>query len=64
MIKIFMGILIGFALGYYFPNEVATGMQKGQELFHEGASKAAEATKPQSEFTKMLDKVTDPLKGN
>jgi hypothetical protein len=69
-----MRILIGFVLGclayYYFPAEVEGIVEGAQEILHQGAvsaaeatSKAAEAVEPKSEFEKLLDKVPDPLKG-
>lgn len=62
--KLVIGIVIGALAYYYYTDEVETVIRKAEVVIHEGASKAAEVTKPKSEFQEMLDKVTDPLKGN
>lgn len=64
MVKLALGIVIGALIYYYWPDQVEDAIQKVETVIHESASKAAEATKPKSEFEKLIDNVTDPLKGN
>ena len=60
-----MKLVIGFVLGclayYYFPAEVETAVSKAGEVIHEGASKAAEATKPKSALDDAISTVKEKL---
>lgn len=58
MIRLAIGIVIGALAYYYFPAEVETAVSKMGSMVHEGAARAAEATKPESDFEKLIEKVT------
>ena len=57
--KLIVGIVIGALLYYYFPSHVETAVQKAGEVIHEGAAKAAEATKPQNDIDKLVESVKE-----
>ena len=57
--KLVIGIVIGALVYYYFPSEVETAVKKVEEVVHESAAKAAEATKPKSELDKLVDNVKE-----
>ena len=57
--KLVIGIVLGALIYYYFPGEVETAISKAEEVIHEGAAKAAEATKPKSELDKLVDNVKE-----
>jgi Na+/H+-translocating membrane pyrophosphatase len=59
--KLVIGIVIGALLYYYFPSEVETAVQKAGEVVHEGAAKAAEATKPKTALDEAIDTVKEKL---
>ena len=59
--KLVIGIVIGALIYYYFPTQVETAVQKAEEVIHEGAAKAAEATKPKSELDKFVDNVKEKI---
>ena len=61
MMKLVIGIVIGALVYYYFPSEVETAVKKVEEVVHESAAKAAEATKPKSELDKLVDNVKEKL---
>ena len=55
--KLVIGIVIGALVYYYFPSEVETAVQKVEAVVHEGAAKAAEATKPDSIIDQLKEKL-------
>jgi Na+/H+-translocating membrane pyrophosphatase len=59
--KLVVGIVIGALLYYYFPSEVETAISRVGEVVHEGAAKAAEATKPESDFDKVINAAKEKL---
>jgi ribosomal protein S20 len=61
MIKLVIGIVIGALAYYYFPSEVETAVKKVEEVVHEGAAKAAEATKPKTALDEAIDTVKEKL---
>ena len=61
MMRLVIGIVIGALLYYYFPSEVETVVQKAGEVVHEGAAKAAEATKPKTALDEAIDTVKEKL---
>jgi ElaB/YqjD/DUF883 family membrane-anchored ribosome-binding protein len=61
MMRLVIGIVIGALVYYYFPSEVETAVKKVEEVVHESAAKAAEATKPKSELDKLVDNVKEKL---
>ena len=56
-----MKYIFVFVLGcltyYYFPSHVEDAVQKVEEVVHEGAAKAAEATKPNSLIDDLKEKL-------
>jgi Na+/H+-translocating membrane pyrophosphatase len=61
MIKLVIGIVIGALVYYYFPSEVETAVKKAEQVVHEGAKQAAEATKPQSDLNNLIDAAKEKL---
>ena len=61
MMKLVIGIVIGALVYYYFPSEVETAVKKVEEVVHEGAAKAAEATKPKTALDEAIDTVKEKL---
>ena len=59
--KLVIGIVIGALVYYYFPGHVETAAKKAEEVIHEGAKKAAEATKPQSALDNAINTVKEKL---
>ena len=59
--KLVIGIVIGALIYYYFPTQVETAVKKAEEVIHEGASKAAEATKPKSALDDAISTVKEKL---
>ena len=57
MIKIVFGIVLGALIYHYWPDQVETAVKKVEEVVHEGASKAAEATKPNSLIDDLKEKL-------
>ena len=57
MIKLLIGVVIGVLIYHYYPDQVKDAAATAGEIVHEGASKAAEITKPQSDIDKFLEKV-------
>jgi Na+/H+-translocating membrane pyrophosphatase len=62
MMKLVIGIVIGALIYYYFPSQVETAVKKAEEVIHEGASKAAEVTKPKSALDNAIDTVKEAVK--
>ena len=58
MTKIIIGVVLGVLIYHYYPSEVVGFAEKTSEIVHEGASKAAEMTKPKT----TLDKIEESLK--
>jgi uncharacterized membrane-anchored protein YhcB (DUF1043 family) len=61
MIKLVVGIVIGALIYYYFPSHVEDAVQKVEEVVHESAARAAEATKPKSALDEAIDTVKEKL---
>ena len=61
MMKLVIGIVIGALVYYYFPSEVETAVKKVEEVVHESAAKAAEATKPKTALDEAIDTVKEKL---
>jgi Na+/H+-translocating membrane pyrophosphatase len=59
--KLVIGIVIGALVYYYFPSEVETAVKKVEEVVHESAAKAAEATKPKTALDEAIDTVKEKL---
>ena len=58
MMKIVIGVVLGVLVYHYYPSEVIGFAEKTSEIVHEGASKAAELTKPKT----TLEKIEESLK--
>ena len=61
MMKLVIGIVIGALVYYYFPSEVENVVKKAEQVVHEGAAKAAEATKPKTALDEAIDTVKEKL---
>ena len=61
MMKLVIGIVIGALVYYYWPDQVETAVKKVEQVVHESASKAAEATKPKSALDDAIDTVKEKL---
>ena len=61
MMRLVIGIVIGALVYYYFPSEVETAVKKVEEVVHESAAKAAEATKPKTALDEAIDTVKEKL---
>ena len=59
--KLVIGIVIGALIYYYFPTQVETAVKKAEEVVHESATRAAEATKPKSALDDAIDTVKEKL---
>lgn len=57
MIRLVIGFVLGVLAYHYYPDQIRDAAAKTGEIVHEGAAKAAEITKPQSEIDKFLEKV-------
>jgi hypothetical protein len=53
---IIIGIIIGLLICYHWPSDVERVAEKANELIHEGARKAAEATAPKSIVDEIKEK--------
>ena len=61
MMKIIIGVVLGVLVYHYYPSEVIGFAEKTSEIIHEGASKAAEATKPKSALDDAISTVKEKL---
>ena len=55
---IIIGIIIGILVYHYWPSEVKEVAEDAQEVIHEGAKRAAEATAPKG----IVDEIKDKFK--
>lgn len=55
--RLLIGVIIGVLLCYYFPREVGNAVEQVEEAIHEGASRAADATRPDAvqQLRKMVE---------
>ena len=58
MTRLIIGAVLGVLIYHYYPSEVIGFAEKTSEIVHEGASKAAELTKPKT----TLEKIEESLK--
>lgn len=61
MMRLVLGIVIGAVVYYYWPGHVETAVKKAEEIIHEGAAKAAEATKPKTSLDEAINTVKEKL---